>query len=97
MSIAKRILVGDTPTLIHQADNDGCHIDLRLQKGETVDVVVGDQNVTFADGFEFDAAESPSPILEINLASKESVYGICDSGQSSTIDCFVTQDKRHIG
>jgi hypothetical protein len=62
-----------TPTLLVQADTDGCIVYLHTQ----VTIWLGDSSVSSSTGMRLDSAAGP---LEIRLRATDALYAVSNSG-----------------
>lgn len=71
---ASRVICLTTPTLLVQADSDGCHI--LIHKEQNHSIYLGGSTVSTSTGFLFDHDGT----IDIDLKPHEALYGCSTSG-----------------
>lgn len=69
-----QVTVGTTPTLLVQADTDGCRVLIHKVQAHTI--YLGADNVTTSNGFLFDHDGT----VDISLPANAKLYACCTSG-----------------
>ena len=90
MIISKNVTIGATPTLIHKATSNGCHIYLAHANGGDA-ITLGTATVTYNSGYTLSGTGQGNHYISGMLPPGDSLYGVCDTGYSETIGVMIVE------
>lgn len=85
---AGTIVIGTVAQLVHRAVGNGCHIKLYHPNGGKR-VTLGTQGVTDQAGWVLNGTGDAT--IELDLPPKVELYGVCESGQTQSVNYLITE------